>query len=342
MKIVIPGGSGQVGTLLARHFHARQQEVVVLSRKPLCTPWRSARWNGRTLDGWASEIDGADVVINLAGRSVNCRYTAANRRAILESRVESTRAVGSAIASATVPPRVWLQAATATIYAHRYDAANDEDTGLIGGNEPDAPDTWRFSIDVAMAWEKALAEVETPRTRKVAMRSAMTMSPDRGGVFDTLLWLVRRGLGGRAGNGRQFVSWIHEEDFIRAVEWLINHDGLSGPVNLATPKPLPNEEFMRELRSAWGARIGLPASRWMIEAGTWLLRTESELILKSRRVVPGRLLESGFSFQFPNWSEAAVELCRRWRELNLPREEVCARHRTFRRQDRATNLQSWT
>jgi uncharacterized protein len=342
MKIVIPGGSGQVGTILARHFHARQHEVVVLSRKPLSAPWRSARWNGRTLDGWASEIDGADVVINLAGRSVNCRYTVANRRAVLESRVESTRAIGAAIASAGRPPRVWLQAATATIYAHRYDAANDEHNGMIGGGEPDAPDTWRFSIDVATAWEKTLAAVDTPRTRKVAMRSAMTMSPDGGGVFDTLLWLVRRGRGGRAGDGYQFVSWIHEEDFIRAVEWLINHDGLSGPVNLAAPKPLPNEEFMRELRLAWGARFGLPASRWMIEAGTWLLRTESELVLKSRRVVPGRLVESGFSFQFPNWLEAAVELCRRWRELNRSREKSVRSPSTFRRHDRATNLQSWT
>ena len=174
-----------------------------------------------SLGPWAAELDGADVVINLAGRSVNCRYTAANRRAILDSRTESTRVIGAAIANAARPPRVWLQASTATIYAHRYDAPNDETTGILGGNEPDAPDTWRFSIDVATAWEKALAAADTPRTRKVAMRSAMTMSPDRGGVFDTLLWLVRRGLGGRAGDGKQFVSWIHEEDFIRAVEWLV-------------------------------------------------------------------------------------------------------------------------
>jgi uncharacterized protein len=318
MKIVIPGGSGQVGTILARHFHAKQHEVVVLSRNPISAPWRQVRWDGRNTDEWAAEIDGADVVVNLAGRSVNCRYTLANRRAILESRVESVRAVGTAIASAARPPRVWLQAATATIYAHRYDAVNDEHTGVIGGSEPDAPETWRFSIDVATAWEKALAAVDTPRTRKVVMRSAMTMSPDRGGVFDTLLWLVRRGLGGRAGDGRQFVSWIHEMDFIHAVEWLIDHDELSGPVNLASPEPLQNAEFMRLLREAWGTRIGLPASRWMIEIGTWALRTESELVLKSRRVVPTRLLESGFAFRFPSWAEAATDLCRRWRDRNQP------------------------
>jgi len=313
MKIVIPGGSGQVGTILARHFHSKGDEVVVLSRKPAARPWRVVVWDGHLPGPWEAEIEGADVVINLAGRSVNCRYTTANRRAILESRVQSTRIVGQAIAKAAHPPRVWLQAGTATIYAHRFDAVNDEHTGMIGGTEPNAPETWRFSIDVATTWEMALATAETPRTRKVVMRSAMTMSPDRGGVFDVLLGLVRRGLGGRVGDGRQFVSWIHDQDFIRAVEFLIDHD-LSGPVNLAAPEPLPNAEFMSALREAWGTRFGLPAARWMVEFGTWLLRTESELVLKSRRVTPGRLLEAGFQFRFPSWPAAARDLCRRWRE----------------------------
>jgi uncharacterized protein (TIGR01777 family) len=312
MKIVIPGGSGQVGTILARHFCAKNHAVVVLSRKPVALPWRVVAWDAQSAGPWAAELDGADVVINLAGRSVNCRYTAANRREIMESRVRSTRVVGEAIANCARPPRVWLQASTATIYAHRYDATNDERTGILGGSEPNAPDTWRFSIDVATAWEKAFATADTPRTRKVVMRSAMTMSPDRGGVFDVLLWLVRRRLGGPVGDGRQYVSWIHDQDFIRAVEYLIDHD-LSGPVNLAAPEPLPYAEFMRALREACGVRFGLPASRWMVELGTWLLRTESELVLKSRRVVPGRLLEAGFEFQFPIWAEAARDLCRRWK-----------------------------
>jgi uncharacterized protein (TIGR01777 family) len=203
---------------------------------------------------------------------------------------------------------------TATIYAHRFDADNDEATGVLGGNEPGAPDTWRFSIDVANAWEAAANECDTPRTRKVLLRSAMTMSPDRGGVFDTLLGLVRRGLGGRAGDGNQFVSWIHEHDFVRAVEWLIDCRELSGPVNVASPHPLPNAEFMRDLRRAWGIRIGLPASKWMLALGTWAMRTESELVLKSRRVVPGKLLASGFRFAFPRWDTAARDLCSRWRE----------------------------
>jgi uncharacterized protein (TIGR01777 family) len=184
----------------------------------------------------------------------------------------------------------------------------------VGGSEPGAPDTWRFSIEVARAWERALEEAVVPQTRKVALRSAMTMSPDRGGVFDVLLGLVRRGLGGRAGDGRQYVSWIHEEDFVRAVGWLIEREGVTGPVNLAAPNPVPNAEFMRALREAWGRSFGLPAAKWMLEVGAFFLRTETELVLKSRRVVPGRLLEGGFHFQFPTWPEAARDLCRRWRE----------------------------
>ena len=319
MKIVIPGGTGQVGTLLARAFDAGHHEVVVLSRSPRNAPWRVVGWDGETIGDWAAEIDGADAVINLAGRSVNCRYNARNRRLIKESRVRSTRAVGEAIARAARSPRVWLQASTATIYAHRFDASNDEATGILGGSEEGAPDTWRFSIDVARSWEQAANAVNAPHTRKVLLRSAMTMSPDRGGVFDVLLRLVRWGLGGASGNGHQYVSWIHDRDFVRAVYWLIEHIELAGPVNLAAPNPVPNAEFMRTLRAAWGSGFGLPGTRWMLEIGAFFLRTETELILKSRRVVPGRLLESGFVFQFPTWAEAADDLCRRWRELRRGR-----------------------
>jgi uncharacterized protein len=316
MKVVLPGGTGQVGTVLARALHADGHDVVVLSRTPQKAPWRVIAWDARHFGSWTSELDGVDVVVNLAGRSVNCRYTAENRRLIKESRVNSTRVVGDAIAAATRPPRVWLQMSTATIYAHRYDAPNDEATGVIGGLEPGAPDTWRFSIDVATSWERALGQAVTPRTRKVAMRSAIVMSPDRGGVFDLLLRLVRFGLGGRAGDGRQYVSWIHDRDFVRAVYWLIDHDKVDGAVNLAAPNPLPNADFMRALREARGIRLGLPSSAWMLEIGTWLVRSETELILKSRRVVPGRLAQTGFVFDFPTWPEAARDLCRRWSALS--------------------------
>jgi uncharacterized protein (TIGR01777 family) len=320
MKVIIPGGTGQVGTVLARALHAEGDEVVVLtragSRGAAGAAWRVLHWDGRTVVvDWARELDGADVVINLAGRSVNCRYGAENRRQMMDSRVDSTRAVGEAIARATRPPPVWLQASTATIYAHRFDAANDEATGIIGGGEPDAPDTWRFSIDVATTWERTAEEAAAnlPRTRLVLMRSAMTMSPDPGGVFDTLLGLVRRGFGGRTGDGRQYVSWIHDADFVRAVQFLIAREDLAGPVNLAAPEPLPNADFMRALREAWGIRVGLPATEWMLKIGTFLMRTESELVLKSRRVIPRRLLDAGFRFQFPAWPDAARDLCRRWR-----------------------------
>ena len=315
MKIVIPGGSGQIGTLLARAFQKDGHEVIALSRAPapLC-PWRVVAWDACTLSAWAAELEAADAVINLAGKNVNCRYGAENRRAIMRSRVDSTRVIGQAIAQATRPPRVWLQAGTATIYAHRHDDANDEATGIIGGAEVEVPDTWRFSTDVAKAWEREVEQAgPLPQTRKVVLRSAMTMSPDRGGVFDVLLRLVRCGLGGQAGNGRQFVSWIHEADFIRAIRWLIAHDDVSGPVNLAAPSPLPNAEFMRALRKAWGFRLGLPSPAWLLEIGAVFLRTETELILKSRRVVPGRLLQHGFEFHFPSWPAAARDLCERWR-----------------------------
>ena len=301
-----------MGTVLARALTEKGHEVVVLSRQPQARPWRVVGWDGATLGPWSAEVNGSDVVINLAGRSVNCRYTARNRREIVESRVRPTRVVGAAISEARRPPRLWLQASTATIYAHRYDGPNDEASGLIGGGEPDAPATWRFSIDVAQAWERAFDESVTPATRKVALRSAMTMSPDAGGIFDTLLTLVRRGLGGTAGDGRQFVSWIHFEDFVRATEWLIDHGEIDGVVNVAAPNPLPNREFMRLLREAAGARLGLPATRWMLEIGALVMQTESELILKSRRVVPGRLLEGGFVFKYSQWPDAARDLCHQW------------------------------
>ena len=314
MKIVIPGGSGQVGTVLARAFHERGDDVVVLSRTQTSLPWRTVKWDGESLGAWVAEFEGADAIINLAGRSVNCRYIPANRKIITESRVKSTRIVGQAIAETHNAPRVWLQASTATLYAHRYDAPNDETTGIIGGSEPNAPDTWRFSIDVVKKWERELNAAATPHTRKVLMRSAIIMSPDQGGPFATLLRLVRLGLGGTCGDGKQFVSWIHDQDFVRAVVWLIQHEEIHGPINLAAPEPLANAEFMRTLREAWGMPLGLPAKAWMLELGAFLLRSETELILKSRRVIPRWLLESGFTFQVSTWAEAARDLCDRWRK----------------------------
>ena len=211
-------------------------------------------WNARDLGDWARELDGADWVINLAGRNVNCRYTETHRREIMESRVLSTEVVGRAIAAAAYPPALWMNASTATIYRHALDRPMDEATGELGGHEPEVPEAWHFSIAVATAWERAFFEAATPRTRKIALRSAMIMDPSRGGIFDMLLRLVRFGLGGSAASGRQYISWIHGQDFIRALEFLRQRQEMDGVVNVSSPNPLPNREFMRYLREAWGAR----------------------------------------------------------------------------------------
>ena len=311
MRIVLAGGTGQLGHLLARTFRADGHDVVVLSRRAASAPWRVVVWDARTVGPWSTELDGADVVVGLAGRNVNCRYTPENRREIFDSRVESARVVGQAIARCLHPPKVWLQASTATIYTHRFDAPNDDVTGVIGGRETDVPQSWRFSIEVARAWERAATDNVTGATKLVLMRSAMVMSPDKGGIFDMLERLARFGLGGSVDGGKQYVSWVHDRDFVRALYWLIEHRELSGAVNVASPNPLPYREFMRGLRRAVHMPIGLPATRWMLEIGTRVLRTESELVLKSRRVVPRRLLESGFMFEYPDWMAAASELVSR-------------------------------
>ncbi|MFD5734575.1 TIGR01777 family oxidoreductase [Streptomyces sioyaensis] len=311
MKVVLPGGTGQVGTILARAMTASGHEVTVVTRSPVRA--HDIGWDGITLGRWAAAIDGCDVVINLAGRSVSCRYTAENLRAMMDSRVDSARVVGEAIAAAARPPRVWLQMSTATVYAHRFDAAHDEATGVIGGSEAGVPDYWAYSVEIAQNWERAQAEAPTPATRKVALRSAMVMSPDRGGVFDVLSRLTRLGLGGPVAGGAQYVSWIHDEDFVRAVEFLIARDDIEGPVNLVSPGPLPHRDFMRALRTAWGVPVGLPATRWMAEWGAFALRSDTELLLKSRRVVPGRLRAAGFAFAHPEWEGAATSLVQRAR-----------------------------
>lgn len=315
MKIVLPGGTGNVGGFLSRSLAAAGHEVVVLTRRAgvdLGGGVRSVAWDGRAVGAWAAEIDGCDAVVNLAGRSVSCRYTESNLREMMDSRVDSARAVGEAIARAATPPRVWLQMSTATIYAHRFDAANDE-AGVIGGNEPGVPGYWAFSAEIAKRWELAQEQALTPDTRKVALRTAMVMSPDRGSVFDVMSWMARLGLGGPVAGGRQYVSWIHDRDFLRAVDLLLTRDELAGPVNLAAPGPVPQRDFMRTLRRAWRMPVGLPATKWMAEVGAFALRSDTELLLKSRRVVPGRLLDAGFAFGFARWEDAAADLVRRTR-----------------------------
>ena len=308
LRIVIAGGSGHVGQLLAQHFHDGGNSVTVLSRHPEAAPWKVLFWNGRTPGAWTELLDGADVCINLAGRTVNTRSTPRHREEIYKSRIESTRLLGEVIAQLQTPPRVWLNASTATIYRHALDRGMDESTGEMGGHEPGVPASWSFSVKVGVDWEKAFFDANTPHTRRVALRTSLVMSAQRGSVFDVLSHLVRFRLGGRNGKGTQRVSWIHAQDFIRAVDLFIQDERWSGPVNLAAPAAPTNSEFMLALRDAWKVRVGLPASEWMIRVGTFLLRTEPELVMKSRWVLPGRLQDAGFEFLYPSWPVAVQSL----------------------------------
>jgi uncharacterized protein len=307
-RIVLAGGSGLLGCLLARTLSAKGYEIIVLTRSPQAGgAARQVHWDARTLGPWQRELEGAAAVINLAGRSVNCRYNEANRRLIMDSRVLSTRVLGEAISHCAEPPPTWLNASTATIYKHSYDRTMDE-TGEIAADR-DAKD--EFSVEVAQAWEQALADAPTAATRKIPMRMSMVFAAVPGSVFAVLRRLVRLGLGGSMAGGRQFVSWIHQEDFCRAVEWILEHPALCGPVNVASPNPVTNREMMAVFRKVCGRPIGLPAASWMLEIGAFFMRTETELIIKSRRVVPAKLLETGFQFRFPTLHGALEEIERR-------------------------------
>jgi uncharacterized protein len=323
LRIVIPGGSGQIGRMLAQFFQERGHHVTVLTRGPYTAPWQTVHWDGKRVGPWVEALEGADVCLHLSGKSVNCRYTERNKRALEESRIGPTRLLNHVIASLADPPRVWLNASTGTIYRHaaqgtEFDRPMDEATGAIGGNEMlsahrRAPAKWNWTVGLVQRWEAAFFDVPTPRTRKIALRTSLVFSPSPGNIFMVLSNLVRFGLGGTQGNGRQYVSWMHEVDYARAIEFLIEHEEIDGPVNLASPNPLPNREFMCALREAWDMPNGLPAPAPLLALGSLFLRTEPELVLKSRRVVPGRLLDAGFEFQFPEWPAAAEDLVRRWR-----------------------------
>lgn len=309
-RVILAGGSGFLGQRIAAFLSRQGWEPIVLTRSPNPqAKFREIAWDAKTSGEWCAVLDGAEAVINLTGRSVNCRYTASNRRAILDSRVDSTRAVGEAIARCANPPRVWLNASTATLYQHTFGAAHDE-TSTAFGATVDAKDA--FSVEVGKAWEKALNDAKTPSTRKVTLRITIVFGTVEGGVFRIMRTLAKLGLGGRMGSGRQFVSWIHEHDFCRAIEWVLSREELSGPVNIAAPNPLTNAEMMASVRrvcgAPFGAPFGAPAEKWMLEIGAFFMRTETELLLKSRCVIPGKLSASGFHFQFEHFEAAIREL----------------------------------
>jgi len=306
-KIVLAGGSGFLGRALSKHFLKRDYEIIVLTRSPKTRNdgVTEFEWDAEHLGEWIKFLEDAEAVINLTGKSVDCRYTEENRRKLISSRVNSTRAIGAAINHVLRPPKIWLNASSATLYKHSFDKPMDED-GETGAT-PEAKD--EFSIEIIRQWENALNEARTPKTRKVALRISLVFGKS-GGVFPIFRKLAKFGLAGAQGSGKQFVSWIHEEDFCRAVEWILANENLSGAINVSAPGALPNRETMRLIREACGAPFGLPATEWMLEVGAFFLRTETELLIKSRYVAPGKLPASGFQFQFPELRRALADLCK--------------------------------
>ncbi len=293
MKIILVGASGYLGQALVPFLQNANHELTVISRHDPKMGAKFVAWDGKTMGDWAREFDGADAVINLAGRSVNCRYNAENKRQILDSRVQTTKLIGRAVNDAATAPRVWLNAASATIYRDARDRPMDETSGEIGHG---------FSVDVCQKWEQTLfaAPVEC---RRVAMRLAMVFGAPRGGVYDAFEILVKLGFGGPMAGGGQYISWIHLHDFCRAVAFLLESE-LNGPINIAAPQPLTNAQFLSTLRRALKIPYALPTARWQLEIGALIGQTETELLLKSRRVVPTRLLDAGFAFDYPRWQSA--------------------------------------
>jgi uncharacterized protein (TIGR01777 family) len=299
-KIILAGGNGYMGQVFASYYKDRVEDVIILSRTPKAADGniRTLIWDGRKPGDWAAELEGAEMLINLCGKNVNCRYTDKNRAEIFSSRLEPTKLLGDVVAGLANPPALWINIASATIYRHAEDRPQDEETGDIGKG---------FSIDVCKIWEEAFFNTVTPKTRKVALRMSIVLGRD-GGAFPRLLNLVKTGMGGQQGDGQQYVSWIHEQDAARCTEWLLQHPDMNGVLNCTAPNPLKNTDLMKELRNAYGIPFGLPAPAWMLEMGAMLIGTETELILKSRWVVPKRLLDAGFQFQFAQAEHAIKDI----------------------------------
>lgn len=300
MKIILAGGSGHLGRVLCDHFDDTAHEIVILSRsvRPPQGNVRTVRWDGKNTGTWMVALEGADLLVNLTGKNVNCRYHDRNRREILSSRLDSTRVLGTAVRTRKVPPKLWIQSSSATIYRHAEDRFMDETTGEIGAG---------FSVDVCTKWEQEFNAQETPSTRKVILRTGIVLGSDAG-VMPRLINLVRTGLGGRQGNGRQYISWIHEKDVARVIEWICNHPAIQGTFNCTSPDPVRNDYFMRMLRKLYGRTWGLPSPAWLLKIGAWIIGTETELILKSRWVMPTRLEKSGYRFKYPSLVPALQDI----------------------------------
>ncbi len=305
-KLIIAGGTGFLGQALARHFARKNWQVTILTRDTHA-PTRAGRlvaWDGKTLGPWTDELENAHALINLCGKSVDCRYHQRNREEILESRLQPTRVLEKALQTLKHPPAVWLNAASATIYRHSLDTPMDEASGEIGDG---------FSVDVCQAWEEAFFKENLPQTRRIALRTSMVLGYGKNSVYPILSKIARCGMGGKLSTGNQMVSWIHETDFVRAIEFAIDDEDIAGPLNLTAPAPVRNHVFMRALREAIGIPFGIPHFKPLLEIAAWLMRTETELTLKSRFVIPAKLLRHRFVFYYPFVDEAFADLVQRKR-----------------------------
>jgi uncharacterized protein len=304
-KIILAGGSGFLGRLLTKWYLKKNYDVVILSRSSKnIRKARVIKWNGENIGDWIEELENSTALINLSGRSVNCRYNKKNKQEILNSRIKSTKVLGKAISSCKNPPQIWLNLSTATIYEHTYENAHGEN-GIIKASV-EAKDA--FSIEVAKKWEESFQEIQCPYTRKIILRTAMVFGNEPGGVFSTLNFLSKIGLGGKMHHGKQMVSWIHADDFCRAIDFLIENQNANGIYNISSPYPLTNEEMMQHIRKYTKVPFGLPATLWMLELGAIFLRTETELIIKSRNVIPEKILNEGFVFTYPKFENALQEI----------------------------------
>ncbi|WP_394747273.1 TIGR01777 family oxidoreductase [Spongiimicrobium salis] len=299
-KLVIAGGSGFLGQACSQHFATMFEKIIVLTRGESRTSNNLdyMHWDAESLGPWASHINHCDVLLNLTGKSVDCRYTPKNKVTILNSRVNSTTILGKAIALAQHPPKLWLNSSTATIYRHSLDLEMCESQGEIGHG---------FSVEVARAWEKAFFQHPTPTTRKVALRTSIVLGP-QGGAFKPLKMLVQCGLGGRQGRGNQKFSWIHLKDFLRSLEYIMEHETLVGPINIVAPQITTNTELMKTFRNALKRPWGIPLPEWLLHLGANIIGTETELVLKSRNVIPKILLNHGFTYNHPTL-KSAIKNC---------------------------------
>jgi uncharacterized protein (TIGR01777 family) len=299
-KLILAGGTGFLGRAIIDRFSAYTEVIIVLTRgqERRENNVRYLNWDGKSPGPWTKELEGADVLINLTGKSVDCRYNEKNKAEIISSRINATKVLGEAIRKCSNAPALWINAASATIYRYSEDKDMDEYSGEKGSG---------FSVDVCRQWEDAFNSISTPATRKVNLRISMVLGKG-GGVIPVMKKLVSFGLGGKMGTGKQYISWIHEHDFLNALEYLIKNKDASGVYNMAAPDPIPNKEFMQIMREKMNKTIGLPAAEWMLEIGAFFIRTETELILKSRRVVPKRLLDEGFVFKFAETKDALKDL----------------------------------